>query len=325
MTKPVRLLFAALLLTISPSLIGQIAPHQDTETGPLSPAMTMQLAPPALPTGSLTTLFGSNNSQNGNMFDVQTISKITITSFAINLSTSFPATPMVVYYKLGTSVGFDTNAGAWTLLGSAVVTSLGNNVPTPLPIGGLTLNAGQLYGFYVTSTSPIGNGVIQYTNGTTDYANSDLTIYHGYGKSYPFASTFQPRIWNGTIFYDIIPPYDTSFLDDAGNSLICFNSTTGDFKWTVLAGPGAGNSYTGTSVVTKNRLSTSLNTPAGVSPGLRLYWNRNLNSATAVLAPTMPTTSDPAFTLSDANTTNNPPSPCLPPPAPGQFGTSSSN
>ncbi|MBL0210553.1 MAG: hypothetical protein IPQ13_06510 [Holophagaceae bacterium] len=313
MPRTFRPLFAALLLSFSTSLVGQIAQDSGTPAGPVPQALTALMTPPVVPTGSLTTLFAGNNSQNGNMFDVQTINKITITSFAINLSTSYPSTTMEVYYKAGTSVGFETNAGAWTLLGSSVVTSLGDNVPTPLPVGGLTLDAGQVYAFYITSTSPIGFGVIRYTNGTTDYSNSDLTIYHGFGKAYPFANTFSPRIWNGTIFYNIIPAYDTSFLDDSGNSLICFSSVTGDFQWNVLAGPNAGNTYTGTSRVTQTRMATKLATPFGVFPSLNLYWNTIQNSATATLAPTVQTTQfDPYFRLSDANTTNNPPSPCLP-------------
>ena len=306
MPKLSHLLIAAVLLSFSSGLTGQVAQDSDMMRVSQPQGSAALLSPPVLPTGSLTTLFAGNNNFNGNMFDVLPTSKITITSFAINVDTSLTAE---VYYKLGTSVGFESNPGAWTLLGSAFVTSLGTNVPTPLPVGGLTLTPGQRYGFYVTLTG----GVMNYTNGTTDYSNSDLTIYHGTGKQYPFGNTFTPRIWNGTIFYNIIPPYDTSFLDDAGNSLVCFNSTTGDFQWNVLAGPNAGSTFTGSSVVTKNRMATTLATPFGVFPSLHLYWNTGLHSATATLAPRVQAgLPDPYFTLSDANSTNNPPSPCLP-------------
>ena len=62
-------------------------------------------------------------------------------------------------------------------------------------------------GLYVTTTGP---SAINYTNGSSVGAaaaqNGDLRINQGAGKSYPFGSTFQPRIWNGTIHYTATIP-----------------------------------------------------------------------------------------------------------------------
>ena len=302
----IRTLALAVLFSCSPCLVGQTIPDADTINnshlqGLAAPAMAVQSL---VATPSLTTLFAGGNSQNGNMFDIQATKGITITSFDIHLSTSYPSTPMEVYYKVGTSVGFQTNPGAWTLLGSAVVTSLGNNVPTPLPIGGLNLIAGQRYGLYITSTMPIGNGVLRYTNGITDYSNSDLTIFHGFGKVYPFGSTFSPRIWNGTIYYRVSM---LTFLDDYGRSRMCLDGTTGDFIWMILSGPGAGTTYTGTAVVTNLPLGSPVLLQANSKPGdpfnLAFSFNKILNTAYANFS--IPS-SGVASVLADKLTTDDP-------------------
>lgn len=159
-------------------------------------------------TGSLTTTFASNNSFDGNMFDVTVLGAddVTITSFDINLETGETDT-ISVYYKAGTYAGFETNSGAWTLLGSASVTSSGTDVPTPLPVGGLTIPAGQTYGIYVTKTTTCQNGAsgcLLYTNGAVSVANADIQLDAGIGLGGLFGSLggpFSPRSWNGTVYY----------------------------------------------------------------------------------------------------------------------------
>jgi hypothetical protein len=160
------------------------------------PLLAIGLAPVAQ-AQSLTTIFASNNLQAGNMFDVIAANSLIINSFDINVGTN-PAIPVEVYYRAGSYVGHDTSAAGWTLLGTQTVTGLGNNAHTPLNIGGLVLNAGSTTALYLTSNT---SSDFQYTNGTTDYSNADMTIVHGVGKSYLFASSFSPRIWNGVIYY----------------------------------------------------------------------------------------------------------------------------
>ncbi len=218
----------------------------------------------SLSTSSLTTTFAGGNCQDGNMFDVKALNSITITGFALNLE--FTGT-VEVYYKVGTWVGFDTNASAWTKLGSQYVTGAGLGVPTTLSVGGLTIPAGQTYGLYITATSH-SSCSMQYTNGTTDYQNTDLIIYHGAGKSYPFGATFTPRIWNGTIYYQPASLYDMSFKDDYGRSSVCVNSKTGDWQYSVLSGLGRGI-YKGKGSVTKMGAWWSFRSAAG-SPVLFL-------------------------------------------------------
>ena len=152
----------------------------------------------ATTSGEISTMFAENNGQNGNMFDVTTFAKpVTITSLDVNIA---PGTyTMVLYIKSGTYVGFDTTASAWTEIATATITSAGADLPTSFVVPAFQLAANSVTGFYVTSTT----GEILYTNGSSTYSNSDLSLTLGIGKSYPFGSTFSPRIWNGNIHYTV--------------------------------------------------------------------------------------------------------------------------
>lgn len=153
---------------------------------------------------SLTTTFAGGNGQSGNMFDIVATQSVTINSFDVNLA---PGTYNLEVYRVtagGTYVGSEANASAWTLIGSATgVVSTASNVPTPLPI---TINtpipASTTMGFYVTIA---GAGTMNYTNGTTVGAvyvqDAFIQFLEGAGIAYPYAGTFQPRIWNGNIYY----------------------------------------------------------------------------------------------------------------------------
>lgn len=146
--------------------------------------------------GSLTTTFAGGNGFNGNMFDLEATACLTLTGFDVNVE---PGSQTIeIYYRTGGYAGFESNAGAWTLLGSANVTGNGAGVATSVAVGGLTLQPGVIYGLYVTTTG----GNMTYTNGATVYDNGALRLTTGVGKSYPFGGTFDPRTWNGTVYYE---------------------------------------------------------------------------------------------------------------------------
>ncbi|MFK7739877.1 MAG: hypothetical protein AB8H80_06100 [Planctomycetota bacterium] len=156
----------------------------------------------------LTTTFAGGNGQAGNMFDIQALNGagVQIDSFDVNLDAG---TWDLEVYKLTTPGPYlpsVANAADWTLVGAATgVVSNGPGVATPLPIAvceyilPLTTQS-----FYVTVT----NGTsINYTNGTTTGAvfssNADLEFFEGAGVAYPFAANFNPRVFNGNIYYSI--------------------------------------------------------------------------------------------------------------------------
>ena len=150
---------------------------------------------------SLTTTYATDNSSGGNTFDLKSTRDLRIDSFDIHLGSAGTTTQVAVYWRTGTANGFQANPAGWTLLGTATVVSQGPGNPTHLPIGGLKLVAGQTYGMYITL---VNNDVsFLYTNGTTTFANSDLSFVPFYGEWAPAfdPNVFYPRIWNGTVYY----------------------------------------------------------------------------------------------------------------------------
>lgn len=147
----------------------------------------------------LTTMFSSNNGQAGNMFNIIAKNTITIDSFHVNATQS---TLMEVWYRQGSYIGYQTTQTGWTKLGEYTVNAAGSDNATSLPVGGLTIPAGETYGIYITYAQGTG---IRYTDGTGNnevYSNDDMTLeaYHGGSR---FNLTFTPRVWNGTVFYSI--------------------------------------------------------------------------------------------------------------------------
>lgn len=155
--------------------------------------------------GTITTTFTSNNGGAGNMFDVYAKEDIQITGFDVNVDQAGVVDTIQVYYKVGTYVGFETTPGAWTLLGEDTVTSAGQDVPTHVAVGGLTIPAGMTYGFYVTVDDFGGGFFMPYTNGTAGgdvFSNAQVDLSTGAGLGPLFGGFFEPRIWNGTLYYN---------------------------------------------------------------------------------------------------------------------------
>ncbi|MEO8268698.1 MAG: PEP-CTERM sorting domain-containing protein [Aureliella sp.] len=153
----------------------------------------------------LTTQYSGGNSQSGNMFDVKVFANpLLVTSLDLNLTSG--TWNIELYSKVGSYEGFESDALAWTLIDSvSSVTSNGANIATPVDFLDFGLLSSTTYGLYVTSTS-IGP-IMLYTDGTgvgnVAASNSDLEILEGAGTAYAFGSSYTPRIWNGTVHYDV--------------------------------------------------------------------------------------------------------------------------
>lgn len=158
----------------------------------------------------LTTTFSSNNglTVGGNFFDVTTTSApIEIVRFDCNTDGT-AATTWEIYYKTGTYVGSETNAGAWTLHETIVATGAGTDNPTNLTLTTpLTVPGASTYGFFVFLSTSAG---INYTGtGTTlspnQYSDSNIVISVGASLGAAFTgSVINARAWNGTIYYNLI-------------------------------------------------------------------------------------------------------------------------
>lgn len=155
---------------------------------------------------TLTTLFASDNTFAGNMFDVEVLGSlpIIINALDINIRTYNSSTCTIrVYYKEGTYAGSNNSSANWTLASEVTgVVPQGANNATHISTENIILNPGTTYGFYVT-ISDYPSAEMLYTNGSNVYSNADIKITTGIGKGDPdfSGSNFNSRIWNGTIYY----------------------------------------------------------------------------------------------------------------------------
>ncbi len=183
--------------------------------------------------GPLTTPYLDNNGQDGIMFDVVAIQAVNITQFAMDFTGT---TTVEVYGIPGTHVGNEGNAGAWTLIGTAVGlnASAGTNVIIPVDINSF-ICAGDVAGFYITSTT----GGCNYSDGAAvgnvAAADANIQILEGTGKDYAFGVDFSPRVPNVTVYYDCatsccLPPTMTMTPE------VCVGSCDGTATATVGAG-----------------------------------------------------------------------------------------
>ncbi len=156
---------------------------------------------------ALTTTFAGGNglTGGGNMFNVIAANDITIDGFWANVDAG-PHT-FEIYYVPGGYGGHEADSTAWTFAGSVSgVATAGTDIPTFVPINpSITMNAGDTFGLYITTTTT----PINYTNGASEGAvlvqDANITITQGKGVGYPFGGTFTPRNWNGILQYSLCP------------------------------------------------------------------------------------------------------------------------
>ncbi|GAB3697653.1 hypothetical protein GCM10027592_22000 [Spirosoma flavus] len=208
--------------------------------------------------------YNANNGHRGIMFDIEAANTSTITCFDANLYASTTA-DYEIYYKIGSYKGSETTAADWTFVGRAnAVSSLGNGVPTPIPIN-VVIPAGQKVGFYVTH---IGYGVyggvnytVSATEGVVVGSDANITITGGVGKAYPFSTTYSYRLPNITAHYSTdINPTITGFTASPNQACVgtpvTFTATvgnvTGSYAYTVTNGTSTTTGTTSTTSLSQN-------------------------------------------------------------------------
>ena len=193
--------------------------------------------------GDITTLFGSDNggALGGAVYFDVTIGGTDLTLQEIDINTEDPgAFTMEIYTLVGTYVGNEGDPGAWTLSATATGTASGTiDVPSNSVLDTpLVLSGGTTYGMALVLSASHGHN---YTNGdgtNQNYSNGDIEISLGAASNVPFdGSPFSPRVFNGTLYYEVGEPaatevtFDCSNLglneveitvtDDSGNSSTC--------------------------------------------------------------------------------------------------------
>ena len=177
----------------------------------ISGAVQGQLATGSnVPTSSITTLFASNNFGNlggAVYFDLTVASSpISVTALDINTAETVSFSNFRVYVLPGmTSAGHETNMALWTQVATGSGTGAGVDLPTHVTLSNpFPLNAGTLYGIALVADPAITH---HYTNGNgsnQNYSNANVSLVLGSTSNVPFtAPVFSPRVWNGTVYYDV--------------------------------------------------------------------------------------------------------------------------
>jgi hypothetical protein len=147
----------------------------------------------------LYTTFEGGNGAHGNMFDIYAYNDLTITGFDLNVD-SFGSETVEIWYRSGSYYGYESSSSYWTLLAVVNVIGEGSGNPTHVNVDPFHIQEGQSYGLYIWLDSGTSGG-IDYSDGTEVYSNSDLQITSGTGNGADWGSVYQPRIWNGAIYY----------------------------------------------------------------------------------------------------------------------------
>lgn len=178
---------------------------------------------------SITTIFASNNGLTGPdagiFFDIENVSpqSIRILSWDINICEDDQAIADIsVYTRQGTSQGFEDTPVGWMLIGTETgIDCFGQeDLPTPLGVGGIIVDPGSTTGIAMVIETP--NASWNYTNGTGDnqvYNNGELEIRTGssYEPAFdPAGGINEPRVWNGTVFYEFSEPREVPTLSEWG-------------------------------------------------------------------------------------------------------------
>jgi|GEM_PF-4733978 len=196
------LLAAALL---SSGLTGMAQTHQklqdDGKPVQLNPVVT-GFDKPESGCDSIKTTFAAGNGLTGVMFNVVAKAQIYLTTFVVS-TTGGGTDTAKVFYLPGSCIGHDASSAGWVLASNTTVKS-GGTADTLIQANALPLNynmnAGDTVGIYITYTGVLS---VAYTNGTnldSIYAKkSTIQVLQGYGKGYPFAGSFSPRVFNGIV------------------------------------------------------------------------------------------------------------------------------
>ena len=229
----------------------------------------LQVPQTILPHGGGAITFAGNNAPGGYYFNItnnsatpKTISSLSVRFGSTSVGGAVPSpAPVSVYVTTSatTYVGNQTNAGAWTAIGTGIpVTVAGPNSEfslVPLPGGGFTLAPGQSKGMYVLGTvsSLLYNSAAN--SNTTPISNGVLTVTPGQASSGLFTAGASPRIPNIIINYitltqtaglpsgSVFPVGTTTntytATDDAGNTSSCsFTVRVNDVQAPTITCPG---------------------------------------------------------------------------------------
>jgi hypothetical protein len=165
------------------------------------------LAAAAIAQSPLTTIYSGGASLAAGStvyFDLTVNVPLNVTQIDVN-TTSAASTAGTLEVRVcnGTYVGNDTNAAAWTLVGTGPVTSAGSGAPSACTVTPFLL-VPATYGVAITfvgitSHYTVGNG------GNQTYTTTELTMQCGASATGAPGTAIccQPRVFNGSLYYNV--------------------------------------------------------------------------------------------------------------------------
>jgi hypothetical protein len=149
---------------------------------------------------SLTTTFAGGNGNYGTMFEIQATKRLIVTAFDIHTD-SMSSTPLLVYFRRGTYIGFESSSVGWEQIVNTMIQGQGFGNPTSIPrnsFSAITLEAGGTCSFYIETVE---TRYTDYVAGTVLPSDANLRFLSSVGKRHNFSNTFLNRLWNGVIYY----------------------------------------------------------------------------------------------------------------------------
>lgn len=182
-------------------------------------------------------LAGGSGCGGGIMFDLTADNMdVVVNSFDIVPNISGAQT-VNVYTKSGSLTGFQTDAGAWTLLGSYPINATIGTLVN-MEVDDFTIAGGETMGVYLNFNA-------QYSTGGNTFSNSHLTLETGTGHCSLFDGCCEPRTFNGNVNYTTFGPSSDSNIDPywydaaSGGNLLGTDDELEALGTTLIPGPGA--------------------------------------------------------------------------------------
>ncbi len=278
---------------------------------------------------SLSVQLAATNSNMGCFMDIKPLKDIKMTDVSW-VPAATQSYDISIYFKSGTSVGFETTAGAWTLLTTKTGISATAGTPNKITLPtAQTLSANNTYAILVIRAGSSGSIAYQTVSalGSVEASNTDLQLLSSSGIGALFSGGLNtPRQFAGTIWYEPIvcpAPARTAVqlivnaaptvTTHPGNTAVCKNanvtltaafSGAGSYQWEMSTNGGTSWSTVNNGGIYSGATTAAL-TITGAPSSINNYQYRSKGICTSTAtsnAATITVNEPPAITTQPTNT-----------------------
>ena len=149
---------------------------------------------------SLASANSTNINFNGTMFDLVADSALVLDSIGIKINT-LGTQGVDVFTRSGSHLGYETNASAWTFLGTYTADVINVNDAATISLPGIPMAIGDSLALYLQLNNPAAD--LSYQSGSQPITRqtNELTMITGSGSAHNFGGNYYPRDWSGEIYY----------------------------------------------------------------------------------------------------------------------------